>query len=673
MPVRLQILLVLFAFFIFLCGAGHALRCMERTDGTAFVVTNFLTAVVSLATCLYLIPLVPSLMSSLDENLQSLKYLNEELEASKRKLMTFMAFLCHEIRNPLFVITSNISFLEDNNSAERPSREVQEQALQAISQSADVMLRLVNDVLDISKLESGKLELQEHDFDLRDTLEGVTNSTRRLIAQKHRGDVGFVTHAADGVPRCVFCDSVRFLQIVYNLLSNANKFTERGEIRFTVSTVDTMEAVSQGLVNIAGVTPPTPPVDRRRPRRRRRRRREGGYRDVDSDSDGDEEDLGLMEGVDYGRHNTTTTTTASSSPAMGPSPRRQPGDNNNNGAAGLEDHVILKLQVQDTGMGIPPDQIDRLFQPYAQSKLSNYRKQGGTGLGLAIVSKLTLAMGGNVRVNSEVGRGTSFEVYLPVQVTNCPQDPTNNSKNPMDGFSNFRKRGSFQNLDAATGGGDDGVELSAVSKPAGAHDATTVPPTPEATQSQPAPTPAPLSPALAPLAPTPAPPPAVSTTPSASKKLVPFDFPKGKGVVLVVDDNDMNRKLLKRMLSQFKLEHCEAADGQEAVNVMRNSRNFTQEPDAPEIALVLMDLSMPVMDGYEATSTIRQYRNCTQLPIIALTAATVEEGKQRAMEVGVTEYQTKPIKRDVLYRLCQRYLHNAASAAPQPPPDLLSS
>eukprot|EP00977_Amphora_coffeiformis_P006544 scaffold1404_cov166-Amphora_coffeaeformis.AAC.11 len=366
-----------------------------------------------------------------------------------------MAFLCHETRNPLFVITSNISFLEDNSNAERPSKEVQEQALQAISQSADVMLRLVNDVLDISKLESGKLELQEHDFNLRDTLEGVTNSTHRLISQKHRENVRFVTHISDRIPQGVFADS----------------------------------------------------------------------------------------GVDYGQHATASLSSSTTVTFANP-PQRS----NSRSSNGLDDHVVLKIQVQDTGVGIPPDQVERLFQPYAQSKLSNYRKHGGTGLGLAIVSKLTLAMGGNVRVTST-------------------------------------------------------------------------------------------------------------------------------GVVLVVDDNDMNRKLLKRMLTQFKLEHREAANGQEAVDVMLNSRNFNQNPDAPEIALVLMDLSMPIMDGYEATAAIRQHRNFAHLPIIALTAATIEEGKQRAIEVGVTEYQTKPIKRDVLYNLCQRYLHNAAAAKPttQTPqvPDLL--
>ena len=640
MPKRLQILAILFAFFIFLCGAGHSLRCMELTGGSLFRVTNFFTATVSLATCLYLIPLVPSLMSSLDENLQSLKHLNAELEASKRKLMTFMAFLCHEIRNPLFVITSNVSFLEDNNGAERPSKQVQEQVMQAISQSADVMLRLVNDVLDISKLESGKLELQEHDFNLRETLEGVTNSTHRLIAQKHRGDVQFVTHISDRVPRGVFADSVRFLQIVYNLLSNANKFTEHGEIRFVVSVVDTTDTIEEGLVTIPGVSPPTPVgtaqwLDSTDSSNNNTNNKNNGYEDA--------EDFGLLlDGVRYGQH--ATAFSSSTTAGLTNSSQRSASRSGN----GLDDHVVLKIQVQDTGVGIPPDQLERLFQPYAQSKLSNYRKHGGTGLGLAIVSKLTLAMGGNVRVKSEIGQGSSFEVYLPFQVSNVSL----NSPNEVNAFANFRKRNSFENLSAAAVG----VELSAVRTPV--PETTLVTATAEGGSRAPPP------------------PPSISTTPY-KKKLVPFGFSKGTGVVLVVDDNDMNRKLLKRMLSQFNLEHREAANGREAVDVMLNSRNFNnQNPDAPEIALVLMDLSMPIMDGYEAISTIRQYREFANLPIIALTAATIEEGKQRAIEVGVTEYQTKPIKRDVLYTLCQRYLHTAAVPKPamqtsQVPPDLL--
>ena len=113
MPLSILLLVILFALFVFLCGAGHLLRCMGATQTTAYFVVNTITAAVSLTTALYLLPLIPSLMSSLDKNLQDLVTMNKETEESKRKLMTFMAFLCHEIRNPLFIITSTITHLED--------------------------------------------------------------------------------------------------------------------------------------------------------------------------------------------------------------------------------------------------------------------------------------------------------------------------------------------------------------------------------------------------------------------------------------------------------------------------------------------------------------------------------------------------------------------------------
>jgi MFS superfamily sulfate permease-like transporter len=98
MPPQIFLLSVLFALFIFCCGAGHLMRCLGQTDTVGFSVMNGITACVSLVTAVYLLPLVPSLMSNLDSSLQSLVQLNEETAESKRKLFTFMAFLCHEIR-----------------------------------------------------------------------------------------------------------------------------------------------------------------------------------------------------------------------------------------------------------------------------------------------------------------------------------------------------------------------------------------------------------------------------------------------------------------------------------------------------------------------------------------------------------------------------------------------
>ena len=92
MPLHIFILLMLFALFIFFCGAGHALRCQGKTNEDIYIIVNHLTAFVSLTTALYLMPLIPSIMSSMDEDLQSLTRLNDESEESKNKLLTFMAF-----------------------------------------------------------------------------------------------------------------------------------------------------------------------------------------------------------------------------------------------------------------------------------------------------------------------------------------------------------------------------------------------------------------------------------------------------------------------------------------------------------------------------------------------------------------------------------------------------
>ena len=144
-------MLVLFAFFIFLCGAGHLLRSLGKAHTSAFMVLNMATSVVSLVTALYLLPLVPSLMSSLDESLEKLVKLNQSTAESKKKLFTFMAFLCHEIRNPLFAITSSITCLEDTLLSDE-----QQVAVDSIQDSSLLMLRLVNDVLDLSKIDAGQ-------------------------------------------------------------------------------------------------------------------------------------------------------------------------------------------------------------------------------------------------------------------------------------------------------------------------------------------------------------------------------------------------------------------------------------------------------------------------------------------------------------------------------------
>lgn len=319
-----------------------------------------------------MLPTIPSLMSTLDESSQSIESLNEELESSRLKLMTFMAFLCHEVQSPLYVISANVSFLED---VEESGWHGSNDALQSISQSADLMLRLVNDVLDISKLETGQVDLQEEDFDLRGTLEGVARSMESFVREKHKGAVVMQTVLEDSIPRSACADAGRLLQIVYNLLSNANKFTEQGLISFVVSLVGPDELVSRGDVS----DEPIP----------------------EEETNEDVLEAGLEDGIAMRLLEDTSN----------PKPIAK------GKIARHEDHhrICLKISVQDTGIGISPERLESLFHPYAQSKLSSYRAQGGTGLGLAIVSKLCNVMGGKIYVSSTLGAGTKFDAYITVK------------------------------------------------------------------------------------------------------------------------------------------------------------------------------------------------------------------------------------------------------------------
>lgn len=118
------------------------------------------------------------------------------------------------------------------------------------------------------------------------------------------------------------------------------------------------------------------------------------------------------------------------------------------------------------------------------------------------------------------------------------------------------------------------------------------------------------------------------------------------------------------MLAFFNIEYEQAQHGQEAVDIMKRSRNMTGKKEAPCFGMVIMDLCMPVMDGYEAIEKIRGLG--LQLPMIALTANALEEGKQMALAVGANEFATKPILRHVLHAKCRKYLRQPPLIPPPP-------
>jgi PAS domain S-box-containing protein len=230
----------------------------------------------------------------------------------ERAKAEFLANMSHEIRTPMNAVLGLSDLL-----ATTALSDVQRSYVAAIRTSGNSLLRLINDILDFSKFEAGRLEVEHAPMDLQACLDEVLAITRGAAEAK---GLPLQLRVAAEVPRRVLGDAVRLRQVLVNLVSNAVKFTSRGEVRITVT--------------------------------------------------------------------------------------RMP-------LAGGRDGV--RLAVRDTGIGIPADRMDRLFQVFSQVDASTTRQFGGTGLGLAICKRLVGLMGGSIGVQSQPGVGSEFQVDLPCE------------------------------------------------------------------------------------------------------------------------------------------------------------------------------------------------------------------------------------------------------------------
>lgn len=295
---------------------------------------------------------------------------------------------------------------------------------------------------------------------------------------------------------------------------------------------------------------------------------------------------------------------------------------------------ILQVKVRDTGTGIAPHRLKYIFEPYSQAKLSDYRKYGGTGLGLSIISSLLELMGGTIEVESTEGKGSTFTVRMPLR-----EGPTSTilSELPMmmDPIHATTKR--MPVLQSKPSNHEDSPKSHQGEVP---HFQTVSKKTTSSSTSAAATT---LTPMVE-----------RSTTAEKRRGLSTFTLAPNDGVIMVVDDNLMNRKIVGRMLSSFGFEYECAANGQEAVDLMRKSRNYTGNPSAPQYVLAVVDLQMPVMDGFEAMRTMRE--DGIDIPLIALTANALSKEKEKALECGATAFHTKPILRKDLHTICVNFV-----------------
>jgi signal transduction histidine kinase/HPt (histidine-containing phosphotransfer) domain-containing protein/DNA-binding NarL/FixJ family response regulator len=306
---------------------------------------------------------------------------------------------------------------------------------------------------------------------------------------------------------------------------------------------------------------------------------------------------------------------------------------------------LVTIAVHDTGVGIPSDRLEQMFERFTQAEASTTRQYGGTGLGLAISRRLVELMGGEIGADSEPGQGSTFWVRLPLPVTSEPVDQTSRGT-PLQQRPAERPASIDARTRAAPAGSPSTMQPAShphQAPPAASTDSTAAPPPALGTPRMPTP-----------LRPRPAPPtPQQPAVPTATGS-------KGRRV-LVVEDDPIGQRVTVHLVKRLGYPVDVVSGGQEAIDAVA----------ANAYAVVLMDCQMPGVDGYMATAAIRQREaaqgggpeTAPRLPIIALTASTLGTDRSRSLAAGMDEYLTKPIDQRQLATLLAQWTDGPTNRA----------
>ena len=513
----------------------------------------------------------------------------QSAEAASRCKSEFLANMSHEIRTPMNAVIGLTRLVMETELSLK-----QQDYLSKIQNASQALLIILNDILDLSKIEAGRLDIEQIEFDPTVMLQSVCDL---FIAKVEEKGLEFFLEVAPEIPLTVIGDPLRIQQVLSNLVSNAIKFTPQGEIHICMA--------------------------------------------VETRSD-----------------------------------------------AGL----LLRLSVRDTGIGISAASLENLFQSFSQADASITRKFGGTGLGLVISKKLVKLMGGEISMFSQLGRGSTFSFTL-----RCRKGQTYNWEHDSHCLKHSKvlviddqetscsilrdileswhlqvdtclsAQAGLEKIYAADRDGKpfdlllldwkmegmNGLDLTHELRQKEIQGELEYHPViimvtahcKEQLQQEIANSPLQVDSILT----KPVVPSSLLNTIlhvyhypikdicQPPKTLVdPYQaaLPLRNTRLLLVEDNELNQQVAGEFLTKAGLRVSTANHGGEAVEWLKKTA----------FDVVLMDLQMPEMDGFEATRQIRQLPNCQQLPIIAMTAAAMQNDRKDCLAAGMNDHVAKPIQ-----------------------------